>query len=88
MYHQYILTLINITYERYLIDTKKQENETVDEYVTAIKNLVYSCEFGIKEESLVKDILVLGVRDKQLRENMLLDSELGNPGKSDKHGES
>lgn len=75
-FEKYCTPKKNITYERYMFNTKKQDNETVDEYVTSLRILASNCEFGIIEESLVKDMLVLGVKDKQLRENMLLDSEL------------
>ena len=73
----YFIPRKNITYERYMFNTRKQKhNENVDEFITALKTLVDNCEFGLLEESLIKDMLVLGVNDNKLRENMLLDPEL------------
>ena len=76
-FEKYCTPRKNITYERYIFHTRKQKaKENVDEYVTSLKILAANCEFGSIEESLIKDMLVLGVNDKKLRENMLLDPEL------------
>ena len=76
-FEKYCTPRKNVTYERYIFHTRKQNaNENVDEYITSLRILAGNCEFGDIEESLIKDMLVLGVNDKKLRENMLLDPEL------------
>ena len=56
----YFIPRKNITYERYMFNTRKQKhNENVDEFITALKTLVDNCEFGLLEESLIKDMLVV-----------------------------
>ena len=55
-------------------NTRKQnDTENIDDYVTWLKLLASNCEYAVIEESLIKDMLVIGINDKKLRENMLLD---------------
>ncbi|KAJ3634375.1 hypothetical protein MTP99_011256 [Tenebrio molitor] len=48
-----------------------REEESVDEYVTQLKQLSEHCEFGTLSESLIKDRLVLGIRDKNVKDRLL-----------------
>lgn len=67
----------NETYERYIFNQRVQEpNETVDTYVTALKKLSKTCNFGNLEESLIRDKIVIGVRDTAARKRLLERSEL------------
>ena len=76
-FDEYCIPRKNLTYERYVFNTRKQnDTENIDDYVTSLKLLASNCEYGAIEESLIKDMLVLGVNDKKLRENMLLDPDL------------
>ena len=67
----------NVTYERYVFNTTSQEELTIDAYVTKLQQLSSSCEFGQLRESLVRDRLVVGVRDDSLRERLLREGNLG-----------
>ncbi|UYV62655.1 K02A2.6-like, partial [Cordylochernes scorpioides] len=64
--------------ERDLASTGEiQENrEPVDEFITSLYKLADSCEFEGLHEQLIRDRIVVGVRDKALSERMQLDSEL------------
>ena len=66
----------NEIYERYCFNKSDQEiNETVDLYVTALRKLANTCNFGTIENSLIRDRLV-GIRDNQIRKRLLQVSKL------------
>ncbi|UYV64896.1 K02A2.6-like, partial [Cordylochernes scorpioides] len=67
----------NIIYERAKFNSRIQEDrEPVDEFITSLYKLANSCEFEGLHEQLIRDRIVVGVRDKALSERMQLDSEL------------
>ncbi|UYV79403.1 K02A2.6-like [Cordylochernes scorpioides] len=67
----------NIIYERAKFNSRIQEDrEPVDEFITSLYKLADSCEFEGLYEQLIRDRIVVGVRDKALSERMQLDSEL------------
>ncbi|UYV70871.1 hypothetical protein LAZ67_8000928 [Cordylochernes scorpioides] len=67
----------NIIYERAKFNSRIQEDrEPVDEFITSLYKLADSCEFEVLHEQLIRDRIVVGVRDKALSERMQLDSEL------------
>ena len=67
----------NVTYERYIFFTRAQETgETIDQYVTTLKRLSDTCEFGTSKETLIKDRIVLGVKNQKIRERLLREPDL------------
>ena len=55
--------------ERYLFwKITKAHDDTIDSFVTSLRHSVKSCDFGIQEESLIRDRLVLGCLDQMLLE--------------------
>ncbi|XP_044756800.1 uncharacterized protein K02A2.6-like [Coccinella septempunctata] len=71
-FESHFLPTINVTYERYLFFTREmKENESVDEYVTQLKHLSLNCEFNNLNDSLIKDRLVLGIKDKNVKDRLL-----------------
>ncbi|UYV60538.1 K02A2.6-like [Cordylochernes scorpioides] len=67
----------NIIYERAKFNSRIQEDrEPVDEFITSLYKLADSCEFEGLHEQLIRDRIVVGVRDKALSERMQLDIEL------------
>ncbi|UYV84440.1 hypothetical protein LAZ67_X002171, partial [Cordylochernes scorpioides] len=67
----------NIIYERAKFNSRIQEDrEPVDEFITSLYKLADSCELEGLHEQLIRDRIVVGVRDKALSERMQLDSEL------------
>ncbi|CAL9700809.1 unnamed protein product [Knipowitschia caucasica] len=67
----------NITYIRHLFFTRSQaKSESIDAYVTDLKNKAKDCEFGILTESLVKDRIVCGVESAQVRARLLREPDL------------
>ncbi|KAJ8033383.1 hypothetical protein HOLleu_23606 [Holothuria leucospilota] len=67
----------NITYERHKFSSRvQQEGETIDQYVTDLRNLSTTCEFGDLKDSLIGDKIVCGLRSDSLRERMLREEDL------------
>ncbi|UYV65862.1 K02A2.6-like [Cordylochernes scorpioides] len=67
----------NIIYERAKFNSRIQEDrEPVDEFITSLYKLADNCEFEGLHEQLIRDRIVVGVRDKALSKKMQLDSEL------------
>ena len=67
----------NEIYERYRFNKRDQEpNESLDAYVTALRALAKTCNFGVLENSLIRDRIVIGVRDTQARKKLLQVSKL------------
>ena len=71
-FDQYCIGETNITYERYLLNKRVQEaNESFDAYLTEIRRLVKSCDYGALEESILKDRIVIGIREDSTRRKLL-----------------
>ena len=67
----------NITLERFHFNRCTQEkDESIDQYVTKLKALSKTCEFGTLENSLVKDRIVFGIQSDATRERLLREEDL------------
>ena len=67
----------NVSYKRYKFFSRAQESgETIDQYVTVLRKLSETCEFGTLRNSLIKDRIVLGVSNCKTRERLLRVQEL------------
>ena len=74
---RYCIGETNEIYERYRFNKRDQEpNESLDAYVTALRTLAKTCNFGVLENSLIRDRIVIGVRDNQARKKLLQVSKL------------
>lgn len=61
-----------LTIYRYQLFTARQEqSETFDEFYTRLKMLSGKCELATLEESLLKDLLILGLKDGRLQKKLL-----------------
>ena len=62
----------NTTYERYIFFGRNQKTEeTYNQYVTELRKLAKSCDFGTLEDSLIKDKLISGILSDKVRESLL-----------------
>ena len=62
----------NITLCRYRFFTcRPAESETIDSFQTKLKKLANDCAFADLKQSLIRDMLVIGVNDPSLRERYL-----------------
>ena len=62
----------NVTWERHVFNTRNQQpGETIDQYVTDLRNKANTCEFGELTESLIKDRIVCGIASDKTRSRLL-----------------
>ncbi|KAI4879857.1 hypothetical protein NFI96_004001 [Prochilodus magdalenae] len=67
----------NVIFERAKFNQRQQEQgETVDSFITSLHCLSEHCGYGPLHDEMVRDRLVVGLRDKKLSEQLQLDSEL------------
>ncbi|PIK42334.1 hypothetical protein BSL78_20817 [Apostichopus japonicus] len=67
----------NVIYERAKFNKRCQmEGETVDEFITGLYKLSEHCNYGTLKEELIRDRLVVGLRDSRLQQKLQLDSAL------------
>lgn len=67
----------NESVESYFFFTRNQkEDESLSEYILALKKLSASCGFGNLQDRLIKDKIVCGVRDSRLKERLLKEDNL------------
>ena len=68
----YFKPKVNPVYERYIFGTAVQRSdETVAAYITRLHGLASSCGYAALEEELIRDRIVIGVRDEALRMRLL-----------------
>ena len=76
-YEAYFVKKRNVIYERAKFNLRKQEDgEPVDDFVTSLYFLAQYCNFGDLHDEMIRDRLVVGLRDANLSEKLQLDSEL------------
>ena len=67
----------NIIYERARFNRRNQNiGETAEQYIMALYELAEHCEYGGMKEEMIRDRLVVGIRDTTLSEKLQLDSAL------------
>ena len=67
----------NITFSRYNFFTCRQrEGESFDDFVTNLKKLSQDCEFGTLCDSLIRDVIIIGILDNRVRECLLREHDL------------
>ena len=59
----------NVIFERAQFNRRSQlPDETSEQYITALYHLVENCAYGDLTEEMIRDRLVVGIRDKPLSE--------------------
>ena len=75
-FEQYCIGETNETYERYRFNKCDQkEHETIDAYVTSLRTLAKTCNFGQLENDLIRDRVVMGIRDNTTRQKAFTSCE-------------
>lgn len=68
-FEDYCIPKRKVMFERHRFFTCVQKTgETIDQYVTELRNRSKTCEFGGLTDSLIKDRLVCGISDNGLHE--------------------
>ncbi|KXJ07257.1 hypothetical protein AC249_AIPGENE25139 [Exaiptasia diaphana] len=69
--------VVNETYERYLFNTRCQEpNESIDDFYGALLALSKNCSFDKLTASLIRDRLIVGMKDASSRQRLLQEKAL------------
>ncbi|KAK3084785.1 hypothetical protein FSP39_018986 [Pinctada imbricata] len=67
----------NEIYERYTFNRRDQENnENIDSYVASLRSLSKTCKFGTLEDEMIRDRIVIGIRDNGTRKKLLQEAKL------------
>ena len=67
----------NIIYERFVFFSRNQKNEeTIKDYVHALKALATTCNFENNLNNMLRDRLVVGLRDQKIQRSLLTNADL------------
>ena len=67
----------NVIYERARFNRRNQQSgETAEQYIMVLYDLVEHCEYGELKDEMIRDRLVVGIRDTTLSEKLQLESAL------------
>ena len=67
----------NVIYERYCFNNRNQESgESFDAYLTVLRTLAKTCNFGPLTDELIRDRIVCGIRDTGTRKKLLQEAKL------------
>lgn len=58
-------------WKSYIIPQRTAECESIDSYVTELRGLRSTCDFGQLSESLIKNRIILGVKDQIIKDHLL-----------------
>ena len=74
---EYFQPARNTTYERYVFNSCVQGNgETFDSFLGKLRQLSRTCEYGQLTDELLKDRIVIGIMDNNLRARLLREEDL------------
>ena len=74
---EYCVGSVNEIYERYIFNSRKQEQgESFDTYLNALRTLSKTCNYGPLRDSLIRDRIVIGIRNDPSRKRLLHESKL------------
>ena len=64
-------------YESYKFHLRRQElSETIEAYIFSLRQLAKNCNFGVLEDRMIRDQVVMGVREDAVREKLVEDKKL------------
>ena len=67
----------NVIYEQAKFNQRiQEEGEPVDSFITALYGLAEHCGYDVLHDEMIRDCIVVGIRDSRLAEKLQLDSEL------------
>ncbi|UYV65238.1 K02A2.6-like [Cordylochernes scorpioides] len=75
-FNEYFTPKLNYTVERYQFNNIKQCNEPFKEFLTKVKLQAKKCKFDQMEDELIKDRIVIGIQNNDVREKLLSDPDL------------
>ncbi|XP_065302513.1 uncharacterized protein [Dermacentor albipictus] len=76
-FDEYCAAQVNEIHERYLFRRRVQaEGEPFEPFARDLRHLAKSCNFGVMENSMIRDQIVFGTSDDKVRQKLLRDKEL------------
>ena len=76
-FDEYFKVRKNVIFERARFNRRNQvPDETAEEYITALFRLIDSCNYGNLKEEMLRDRLVVGIRDAGLSQRLQMDSRV------------
>lgn len=69
---EFCLGQTNEIYERYTFNKRDQvPNKTIDAYVAKLRTLARTCKYKAIEDEMIRDRIVLGIRNNSTRKKLL-----------------
>jgi len=66
----------NVIYERAVFNRLNQnDSDSVDDFITRLYSQVDTCRYGNLRGEIMRDRIVVGIKDKALSEKLNIDSE-------------
>lgn len=76
-FDNYFMPDKNVTYERHKFFLRDQKpGEKIDQYVTDLRDLSSTCDFGDLTDSLIRDRVILGIKDMSMKDCLLRTKDL------------
>ena len=67
----------NLPYERYkFFSYRQQQGQTIEQFITELKQKAIKCKLGKLQDSLIKTMIICGVNNSTIREQLLQKDEL------------
>ena len=67
----------NVIFERARFNRRSQgQNESIEQFITSLYPLAETCDYGELKDEMIRDRIVVGIRDQSLSERLQLDSAL------------
>ena len=66
----------NVIFERACFNSQCQDGKSVEQFITSLYQLVEDCEYGALKDQMVRDRLVVGLRDLALSQRLQMDPDL------------
>lgn len=77
LFGNYCVGETNVIFERNVFNNRQQEHgETFDNFVSSLRTLAQSCDYGSLKEDLIRDRIVNGIYDKTFQKTLLQDRNL------------
>lgn len=71
LFDNYFEPVKNVIYERAKFNMLRQGEKSIHQYIVALQNQADQCDYGTVKDELIRDRIVVGVRDKRLHEYLI-----------------
>lgn len=76
-FESHFVVKTNVIFERARFNSRCQiEEELIEDFITSLYTLSEKCAYGTLRDEMIRDRLVVGVKDRKLSENLQLESNL------------